>query len=106
MNELLLRLRANERRGSKPRCHSLTHGSPEDVSRRLTQLAGGWATVAPSDRWMPEGFDVCTEAQLHKASRLVDGNLRRRLGEWWLPADRLEARTPNFDIASTCVIDG
>lgn len=28
------------------------------------------------------------------------------MGEWWLPPDRQDARTPNFDIASTCTIDG
>jgi hypothetical protein len=32
--------------------------------------------------------------------------LSKQLGEWWLPADNQGARTPNFDIASTCMIDG
>jgi hypothetical protein len=43
---------------------------------------------------------------LHQAPRLLPPSLNAQLGEWWLPADRREARTPNFDIASTCTIDG
>jgi len=36
MSDLLKSLRPKERRGSKPRCHLLTHGSPDVVSARLT----------------------------------------------------------------------
>jgi hypothetical protein len=55
---------------------------------------------------MPEGFEVCGEAQLHRAPRLLDADTCRRVGEWWLPATHQDARTPNFDIASTCTIEG
>jgi hypothetical protein len=55
---------------------------------------------------MPEGFEIRKEAQLHQATRLLDGNIRRLLGLWWLPPERQDARTPNFDIASTCLIEG
>ena len=103
---LLERLKPKERRGSKPRCHLLTHGSPDAVAARLTALAAPFASVASSDRWMPQGFADLEEAQLHKAPRLLPAALNARLGRWWLPADRLDARTPNFDIASTCTIDG
>ena len=106
MSELLKRLGPKERRGSKPRCHWLTHGTAEDVASRLTALAAPWASVSPTDRWMPEGFETRKEAQLHQATRLLDGNIRRLLGLWWLPPERQDARTPNFDIASTCLIEG
>lgn len=106
MSELLERLKRNERRGSKPRCHLLTHGTPEVVAARLTALAAPFATVAPSDRWMPHGFTDLEEAQLHKAPRLLSPGTSARLGDWWLPTDRQDARTPNFDIASTCAIEG
>jgi hypothetical protein len=36
MSELLKRLGSKERRGSKPRCHWLTHGPAEAVASRLT----------------------------------------------------------------------
>lgn len=55
---------------------------------------------------MPDGFENQGEAQLHKALELLDGDICNRLGRWWLPADRQEARTPNFDIASTCKVEG
>jgi hypothetical protein len=106
MNPLLARLGPKERRGSKPRCHWLTHGAPAAVAERLNALASPWATVCPTDRWMPEGFEVTQEAELPKASRLLDIDLRRRLSQWWLPAGHENAKTPNFDIASTCTIEG
>ena len=106
MSSLLEPLKPKERRGSKPRCHLLTHGSPDAVAARLTALVAPFASVAPSDHWMPQGFADLEEAQLHKAPRLLPPALGTRLGEWWLPADRQDAMTPNFDIASTCTIDG
>ncbi len=106
MSDLLLRLKMKQRRGSKPRCHWLTQGRADEVAARLSTLAAPWATVSPADRWMPEGFEVREEAQLHQAPRLLDVDICRRLGEWWLPAERQDARTPNFDIASTCRIEG
>lgn len=102
---LLGRLRRKEQRGSKPRCHWMTHGPANQVAAALSALAAPWATVLPTDRWMPEGFDDCEEAQLHRAPRLLDPAICRQLGEW-SPADRQDARTPNFDIASTCTIEG
>ena len=106
MNSLFARLGPKAQRGSKPRCHLLTHGSPEAVAARLTALAAPFARIAASDRWMPDGFADLEEAQLHKAPRLLADALGARLCEWWLPADRLDAMTPNFDIASTCSVDG
>ncbi len=106
MSAPLDRLGSKERRGSKPRCHWLTHGSPEEVAARLNALASPWGVVFDTDRWMPVGFETTLEAQLDKAPRLIDSQSRLRLAEWWLPADRLRATTPNFDIASTCSIEG
>jgi len=106
MNELLNQLDPKARKGSKPRCHWLTHGKPDVVARRLTSLSEPWATVNASDRWMPDGFDHTDEAQLHDAPRLLPPDVGRQLAEWWLPADRLRATTPNLDIASTCTIEG
>ena len=106
MSSVLEPLKRKERRGSKPRCHLLTHGSPDAIAARMTALVAPFASVASTDRWMPQGFADLEEAQLHKAPRLLPPALSARLGEWWLPADRQEAMTPNFDIASTCTIDG
>ena len=97
-------LSTKAQRGSKPRCHLLTEGAPEVVAARLTALGAPFASVGPTDEWMPLGFEDTTEAELDKAERLLDAKHRRQLAEWWLPADRCGATTPNFDIASTCTI--
>jgi hypothetical protein len=106
MSVFLGRLKPKERRGSKPRCHLLTHGTPDAVAARLTALVSPFASVAPSDRWMPQGFADLEEAQLHKAPRLLAPAISARLGEWWIPNDRQLSMSPNFDIASTCTLDG
>ena len=103
---LLESLPARARRGSKPRCHWLTHGPAADVAMRLTTLASPWAVVSAGDQWMPKGFAEPAEAQLHDAHRLIDPALAGTLGQWWLGGIRRERRTPNFDIASTCTIEG
>lgn len=106
VSELLQRLKPNARSGSKPRCHWLTHGAAENVATSLTSLIAPWGHVSPNDKWMPQGFRVLDEAQLHIAPRLLDPRICRQLGEWWLPLDRQTARTPNWDIASTCTVEG
>jgi hypothetical protein len=103
----LLRLRPNQRKGSKVRCHLLTHGSRDDVAKRLTMLAEPWVHVSPdTDHWMPEGFVAVEEAQLGTATRLIPSDkTRQQLVDWWLAVPE-NANTPNWDIASTCLIDG
>jgi len=99
-------LQPKERRGSKPRCHWLTHGSPTQVAAHLTDMVSPWGSVSADDYWMPNGFVDTTEAQLHLQTPLLPTDKQRKLGEWWLPAGRETAQTPNFDIASTCTIEG
>jgi hypothetical protein len=106
MFELIQRLGAKERRGSKPRCHFLTHGPADEVAARLTTLTAPFACISPDDCWMPQGFENLEEAQLHRAPRLLQQNISEQLKSWWLPATGTQGRTPNFDIASTCTIDG
>ena len=106
MTDLLQRLKPKERRGSKPRCHFLTHGAPGQVAENLTQLISPFGSVSPADRWMPQGFDNIEEAQLDSVPGLLDPKAAAELREWWLAAKTPTARTPNFDIASTCTIQG
>lgn len=105
MNILFERLKPKERRGSKPRCHLLTHGPSAFVATRLTALVAPFAKVAPSDRWMPQGFECCDEATLPEAGRLLPQDVRSELKRWWLVAASNNARTPNWDVASTCTIE-
>ena len=106
MSILLERLKPKERRGSKPRCHLLTHGAPDAVAARLTALVAPFASVAPSDRWMPQGFEQTIEATLPEAERLLTADVRLELQRWWLSAPSNNTRTPNWDIAGTCTIEG
>jgi hypothetical protein len=106
MTRLLERLRRTARRGSKPRCHGITHGTAEEVAARLTNLISGFGSVRPNDRWMPQGFEDMDEAQLHSAARLLPRETRDNLLSWWLAVASGTTRTPNWDIASTCEIGG
>ena len=106
MNVLLERLKPKARRGSKPRCHLLTHGAPEGVAAALSALVAPFASVAASDRWMPQGLDQTDEATLPEADRLLPPDVRQELRRWWLAAPSNNARTPNWDVASTCMVEG
>lgn len=55
---------------------------------------------------MPQGFEDLAEAELHKAPRLLEPAISEALKSWWLAPASRQARTPNFDIASTCTISG
>lgn len=103
--DLFLRLKPKERRGSKPRCHLLTHGSPEKVAAQLTSLIEPWGKVDITDRWMPQGFMHITEAQLGRGDNMLDAARGKALVNWWLAVPK-GARVPNWDIASTCTIEG
>jgi hypothetical protein len=102
--ELIEKLGPRASRGSKPRCHILTDGSPADVAQRLNAIAAPFAHVIYNDRWMPLGFSNVLEPELDKADDLLDAAKREQLRSWWLPENYPRARTPNFDIASTCLI--
>jgi len=104
-DELRLKLGPRASRGSKPRCHIMTDGSPKEVARRLNEIAAPFALVTEADRWMPLGFSDTSEAELDKAVDLLDAENREQLRSWWLPENYPRARTPNFDIASTARID-
>jgi hypothetical protein len=105
MHYLLQRLKPAERRGSKPRCHLLTHGSVDAVSERLTSLIAPWGKVTTDDRWMPRGFVHTEELQIGRVDTIVDKEKGRGLIDWWLAAPKT-GRVPHWDIASTCVIEG
>lgn len=106
MNSMFPELARKAQRGSKPRCHLLTTGTAVEVAARLMQLAEPFATVTPENRWMPMGFADTAEAELDKAVQLLDADRRRQLAAWWLRGGRSTGMTPNFDIASTCLVGG
>lgn len=103
-------------RGSRPRCVLLVDGNREEVADRLTRLVNLPSVVVSSDDcWMPYGKPVrengswdtepATEARLGRQNSLVCGDIQQQLRNWWLATSR-GANMPNWDIASTCKIEG
>ena len=105
MTHLLEKLKPNQKRGSKARCHWLTHGTPEQVSARLTSLIEPWGSVNSHDQWMPKGFEQVEEAEMHKPNDLLPQIHSEQIRDWWLKICRGGVqKSPVFDIASTCQI--
>ena len=100
-----------DNRGSRPRCVLLTDGSADQVAQRLTGLVGRLEVqVSAEDRWQPHGTRHVREAELDKLRKgdaaLLTDAIRRQLQEWWLVEGRGKAKTPSWDIASTCTVSG
>ena len=97
--------------GSRPRCVLLTDGSREEVAARLTQIVDrADVMVAADDYCQPQGKCDLREIELDKVPlgqhAFVDRVRRQRLKDWWLAARKNTARTPNWDIVSSCDISG
>jgi hypothetical protein len=105
VSDLLAQLRRNQQRGSKPRCHGLTHGDSARRAAILTALIAPSGEVGSDDVCMPEGFTDVGEAQLHAAVRLLPDGVRSALASWWFAVPSRKATTPNWDIACTCRIE-
>ena len=97
-----------ELRGSRPRCISLTGMARKQAADALTAIAAPFATVSASDTWMPQGLLQPGEARIDKATPgepLFDIRHRAVLQNWWLEKHG-RANTPNWDIVSSCSVDG
>lgn len=104
MSDLLKKLTRKQQRGSKPRCHWITHGSPREVACRLTQLIAPWGDVSETERWMPQGFNQIEEAELHKAESLLPQKDCAAIKDWWFKVAHGRQTGPSFDIGSTCTV--
>lgn len=106
---LFPKLGPKQQKGSKPRCHLMTNGLPSEIAKRLTYLIQiDGITVQKEDIWLPQGFEVIHEAQLGTEGKsiIADKSIRKSLRDWWLSVPSDKANTPNWDIASTCMING
>ena len=106
----------DKKRGSRPRCVLLVDGTRYAVAARLTDLVDlSDVVVSPNECWMPRGKPVwtdkgwdkkpATETRLDRETGFVAPEIRQQLLEWWLEVVR-GANTPNWDLASTCSIEG
>lgn len=93
-------------------------GEQEEIAARLTKLVGlsNVKVSAGDDKWMPWGKPIkeedgswdktpTIEAKLRKSDSLIPDDIQEQLQSWWLAVSR-GANTPNWDIASTCRING
>jgi hypothetical protein len=104
------------RRGSRPRCLLFMNGDRRSVASRLTALAGlANVSVGEDDFWMPQGlpghkidgaWDLLPtrEAKLGEDKGFLSPEQRSIVTKWWLEV--VPGNTPNWDIASTCRING
>lgn len=88
-------------RGSRPRCIELLSGTEEDVASNLTSLVSlEQVTVVKDDFWEDE-------ARIECSSGLIPcDTTRTEIRNWWLAVPHPRANTPNWDLASTCMIEG
>ena len=100
--------------GSRPRCVLLVNGTA--AADRLTALVDlPDMTVSSNDFWMPrgkpaldgQGWDKkpAEEARLDRDAGFVAPEVQQQLCNWWLEVVP-RANTPNWDVASTCKIEG
>ena len=93
-------------RGSLLRCLLLTGQPPYHTAELLTNLIRlPNVVISPRDHWMPQGLRDYRETTLVDSSYFLSPNKCKVLTEWWLEKPR-GARLPNWDIASTCTIEG
>ncbi len=83
----------------------------------MTDLIGlANVTVSSNHFWMPRGKPVrmaggwdkkpAAEARLDRDLGFVGPEVQRHLRDWWLSVVLPRANTPNWDVASTCRIEG
>lgn len=94
-----------EFKGSRFRCLLATQEHKPRVVAFLNSLVQPLAKVGEEDHYMPEGFCKPEEAKLGETSGFLTEEQRNVVTDWWL-AVRQNANTPNWDIISTCTIDG
>jgi hypothetical protein len=94
-----------EFRGSRFRCLLATQQLKPRVVAFLNSLVQPLAKVGEEDRYMPEGFCKPEEARLGETSGFLTDEQRNDVTDWWL-AIRQNANTPNWDIVSSCTIEG
>jgi hypothetical protein len=92
--------------GSRLRCLMLTSLPESHVAKVLSLLVSPLATVDETKHhWVPGGLLNHAEAKLGECSSFLTPEIREELTSWWL-INRRGANTPNWDIVSTCTLEG
>ena len=92
--------------GSRLRCLMLTSLPRHQVAATLSSLVSPFACVDDTrHHWKPGGLLDPEEAKLGDCEALLTAEIREELTSWWLKSRRM-ANTPNWDMVSTCTVDG
>ena len=83
----------------------MTSLSEIHVAKSLSDLVWPHALVRPNDLWRPRGFEDPKEPELCETDEFLSPEICDAVVGWWL-ARRRRARTPVWDIATTCVVPG
>jgi hypothetical protein len=98
-------LHDEELSGSRLRCLLATSLPDAIVADWLSRMVAPHATVDAKDQWMPRGLKAADEAKLGETSGFLTDAQRETITAWWLK-QRGGANTPNWDIVSTCEVEG
>jgi hypothetical protein len=100
-------IRSDKLRGSLLRCLQITGLPRAEVAGKITELArpSGAIVSHVTDIWMPNGLMQPNEARIEREKEFLEADKREALKSWWL-VKRRGAKTPNWDIASTCMVNG
>lgn len=92
--------------GSRLRCLLLTSLPPAQVTLALTSLVAPIAEVCPNEHlFAPKGLLDREEPKLGQCKGFLSKAMQEELTSWWL-LNRANANTPNWDVVSTCTIEG
>jgi hypothetical protein len=97
--------RKREFKGSRYRCLLATAGAKAPVVEFLNTLVPPTVTVADDAKYQPAGFAKPEEGRLGETNGFLEGHERDELSRWWLAFPE-SANTPNWDMLSTCTVDG
>jgi len=65
------------------------------------------ASISIYDNWMPDANNAEKEAELKDFLKYnFSPELAEKIHDWWLTVKNPKAQTPNWDLVSTCTIDG
>lgn len=108
------KLTLEELKGSRLGCLELTGMSKNKVVKAFAKMVDPYAKIDEDDYWMPRGIWEPEEARLTEPVPKPNPHLfpfiprdadRCALTSWWLQIAK-NANTPNWDIVSTCTIEG
>ncbi len=91
---------------SRMRCLQMTDNKHAETAEIFSRLIAGYGTVDSSDTWAPRGPEAPAEIRIDEVTGFLRSpDHKAELRNWWT-AEVVGTRTPTWDIASSCTING